>query len=105
MWYVEETSNHYYYHHFIGLVLIAIVTWLFDIRIHRIEEKKKSAVVSVCEHAKNCGQVFKNCYDKIVGVPLESSCLLAKNAGQNTNGGWTVPPGKMIKISRSEQSI
>jgi hypothetical protein len=30
-----------------ALLLIAIVTWLFDIRIHRIEEKTKPAVASV----------------------------------------------------------
>ena len=34
---------------------------------------------------------------KIVGVPLESSCLWQS---KNFNGGWTVPPGKLIKISR-----
>jgi len=31
----------------LALVLIAIVTWQFEIRIHRIEEKKEPAIVSV----------------------------------------------------------
>ena len=51
----------------LGLLLMAIVTWLFDKRIRRIEEKKP-AVVSLVGLPENYDQLSRYCDAEILGV-------------------------------------
>jgi len=52
----------------LGLLLMAIVTWLFDKRIRRIEEKKPAVVSFVRLPAENYDQLSKYCDAGILGV-------------------------------------
>jgi len=51
----------------LGLLLMAIVTWLFDKRIRRLEEKKP-AVVSLVGLPENYDQLSRYCDAEILGV-------------------------------------
>jgi hypothetical protein len=67
MWYAERNLYIIVVIILLGLLLMAVVTWLFDKRIRGIEEKKP-AVVSLVGLPENYDQLSRYCDAEILGV-------------------------------------